>query len=444
MGNQGLTKEDLNVILSGYRSRNLSEYVLSTAEEDLTSGLSKSQVDLYAGRRLPDTNVKAMSEALHMGASQKLVRKLANMDEYRLKIVLAEIKGGMSEERILHVLSKDATAHGMQQLFSQLKMDMANTEEKKEPDMPKEEDSGKAQEPAQNRKDIAYRTEDIVKVMEPVFIRFTEGISEALKPGMECMSRMADHMNELETKLARDLGQVQEDRLNEEIDRLEKQVKELQRDLASSAGVIKSRETEIGRLKEEMAMIKESRTQGDAAIAGRTRKSGGSNVDYAGGEAYRENLTGLEHYVWNAPGGQKLDHGISAGMDLSRNAGVASGNRKDAGPGKKPRIAASCQAVLKTPDGTKIPVQIERTEVRRPKGVMAMAAKLFNGTQSQKALLKMLIDKRLSPEQLKEIKRAKDHHFADDELTDLIESDLPAEEMAGIIDVILADRRQVV
>ena len=72
---------------------------------------------------------------------------------------------------------------------------------------------------------------------------------------------------------------------------------------------------------------------------------------------------------------------------------------------------------------------------------MAMAAKLFGGTQSQKALLRMLIDKRLTPEQLKEIKRAKDNHFAEDELTDLIESDLPAEEMAGIIDVILSDRK---
>ena len=70
-----------------------------------------------------------------------------------------------------------------------------------------------------------------------------------------------------------------------------------------------------------------------------------------------------------------------------------------------------------------------------------MAAKLFNGTESQKALLKMLIEKRLTPEQLKEIKRAKDNHFEDDELTDLIESDLPAEEMAGIIDVIISDRK---
>lgn len=114
---------------------------------------------------------------------------------------------------------------------------------------------------------------------------------------------------------------------------------------------------------------------------------------------------------------------------------------KESTAGNKPMITGNCRTVLRTADGREIPIQIDRTEAKRPKGVMAMAAKLFNGTDSQKALLKMLIDRRLSPEQLKEIKRAKDSRFSDDELTDLIESDLPAEEMAGIIDVIISDRK---
>lgn len=400
MGNNGLSKDDLNVILSGYRKRNLSEYVISTAEADLKSGLGKNQVDLYAGRRLPDVNVKAMSEALHMGASAKLVRKLTNMDEYRLKIVLSEIKGGMAEDKILNVLSKDATAHGMQQLFSQIKEDMANTKEEKEPD--KNEDvkelseDGKTDESAAAFQDTPYKTEDIVKVMEPVLIKFTEGLTKALKPNLEYMSRMTESMHEIQSRFAGENGRDSEGRLNEELDRLEKQVKELQSDLASSAGVIRNKETEIGRLKEEMAMLKD-----------------GHNVM---GNAAKD--TGLKN-----------------------NTDAVSGRTVGSTPGKNPVIIGNCKTVLRAPDGTEIPVQIERTEARRPKGVMAMAAKLFNGTQSQKALLKMLIDKRLSPEQLKEIKRAKDNHFADDELTDLIESDLPAEEMAGIIDVIMADRK---
>ena len=107
---------------------------------------------------------------------------------------------------------------------------------------------------------------------------------------------------------------------------------------------------------------------------------------------------------------------------------------------KKAEIFGNYRTVLKTADGREIPVQIEKSEARRPGGMMAMAARLFGGTPSQKALLNMLIDKRLTPEQLKQIKRAKDSRFSEEELKDLIESGLPAEEMAGIIDVIVSDR----
>ena len=103
-------------------------------------------------------------------------------------------------------------------------------------------------------------------------------------------------------------------------------------------------------------------------------------------------------------------------------------------------INGNYQTYLTTADGRKIPVQIEHTQTRKPKGMLAMMSKLFTGTPSQKALLNMLIDSRLKPAQLAEIKRAKDNHFTDEELKDLIECDLPAEEMAGIINVIISDR----
>lgn len=103
-------------------------------------------------------------------------------------------------------------------------------------------------------------------------------------------------------------------------------------------------------------------------------------------------------------------------------------------------INGNYQTYLTTADGRKIPVQIEHTQTRKPKGMLAMMSKLFTGSPSQKALLNMLIDSRLKPAQLAEIKRAKDNHFTDEELKDLIECDLPAEEMAGIINVIISDR----
>ena len=445
MVNNGLSKEDLGVILSGYRQRNLSEFVMEMAEKDLTSGLSKSQVDLYANRRYSDAGVKGMSEALHMGASAKLVRKLANLDEYRSKIVLEEIRGGMSEDKILHVLSKDATAHGMQQLFSQIKEDMTNTKEEKEPDKnqnsAEQTDNGKCdrQNEASRSEYAAYRPEDIAKAMEPMFLKFTEGLTKALKPNLEYMNRVADSMNEMQSRFAEDKDREQENRFNQELDRLERQVKELQSDLASSAGVIRSKETEIGRLREEMAKMKDGPEEKKTGAG--EQKPAVNRSSYVG-----DGNVGSTVSAGSIPVGthrtmeETVYSSRFATADRRHKTEDGTGHLPVSATKKKSMITGNCQTVLRTADGREIPIQIERTEARRTKGMMAMAAKLFGGTQSQKALLNMLIDKRLTPEQLKEIKRAKDSHFSEDELTDLIESDLPAEEMAGIIDVIISDR----
>ena len=465
-----MSQEDLDYILSGYRQRNLSETVIALAENDLKSGLSKGQVDLYTARRLGEANARAMSEALHMGISPKLVKKLAMLDECRIGIILDELRGGMSEEKVLEVLSKDSSAHGMEELFSQIKEDMANAgddEPGPEDDVGKGMDSSKentgTSENVREQANPAFSPEDIAKAMEPMLTRLMDG------------------------------------RLNMEIDRLEKKVQELTGDLASSAGVIKNKEDELLRLREEMEKMKE-RKQEAAAVpkAAKPKKdaaasngavdhirAGDKGMEMADGAATVSNAMTFNDAatVQNAAtvkgmGAVKdsvvindstVANGSASVYDSSNNgvvktdglpkANVQFMNNESAG-GRNQDIKAvdgsalsqdiagkgisipegTYQTVLTTPDGKKIPVQIERTSPRKPKGMLAMAARLFKGTPAQKALLNMLIESRLDPAQLKEIKRAKDSHFTDEELKDLIESDLPAEEMAGIIDVIISDR----
>ena len=213
-------------------------------------------------------------------------------------------------------------------------------------------------------------------------MKLTEGLTEVLKPD--------------------------DNRFSAEIDRLERQVKELRSDLASSVGVIKSKESEIGRLREEMAKMKAGHEDSNAAPLVREPKP-------------------------------TADINLKSAKDI-KNTPEDSSNIVNNQSTKKAEIFGNYRTVLKTADGREIPVQIEKSEARRPGGMMAMAARLFGGTPSQKALLNMLIDKRLTPEQLKQIKRAKDSRFSEEELKDLIESGLPAEEMAGIIDVIVSDR----
>ena len=462
MADNKMSQEDLDYILSGYRQRNLSESVIALAESDLKGGLSKGQVALYTARRLEDVNARAMSEALHMGISPKLVKKLAMLDECRIGIILDELRGGMSEEKVLEVLSKDSSAHGMEELFSQIKEDMANAgddEPGPEDDVGKGMDSSKentgTSENVREQANPAFSPEDIAKAMEPMLTRLMDG------------------------------------RLNMEIDRLEKKVQELTGDLASSAGVIKNKEDELLRLREEMEKMKE-RKQEAAAVPKAAKQEdvtdSNATVDHAKAEANRvvtvdgaatvndamtikgaakvksvgavkdtaalnnSTVANVSATVYDsASNGAGTTDVLPKTNDQFMNNGiteVSNHNKMVDGSMQSQDIAGkgisipegTYQTVLTTPDGKKIPVQIERTAPRKQKGMLAMAARLFKGTPAQKALLNMLIESRLDPAQLKEIKRAKDSHFTDEELKDLIESDLPAEEMAGIIDVIISDR----
>lgn len=379
-----ISQNDIIVLLDGYRKRGLSEEMLELVENDLKNGLTKSQVDIYAAKKVSIVCARAVSEAQHLGATSKLAHRLIGMDEYRLGIVMEEFRGGLSEEKILKVLSMEAPAHGIQELFDHVKEDMASAgDDKEEKGLHKDGDVVTT-----NQADAAlpgapaaltYTPEDIAKAMEPMITRIMDG------------------------------------RLNTEIDRLERRVSELQSDLASSAGVIKNKEGEISRLREEMEKMKERQVNKETTVevqAARKPDNPGCNIS-------------TEAYVNAVVGKMKAQTQNSMMSDKTP---------------QQVNINGNYQTYLTTADGRKIPVQIEHTQTRKPKGMLAMMSKLFTGTPSQKALLNMLIDSRLKPAQLAEIKRAKDNHFTDEELKDLIECDLPAEEMAGIINVIISDR----
>lgn len=397
MVDKRLSDSDIKLLLQGYKAKGISEPIIELAKKDLEYGLPKDMVDLYIVPAIGEINAKAMSEALHLGASSKLVKKFKKLNEYQIRLVLSELKGGMSEESIIGVITTNATAHDMERMFTQIKKDMSGAKLEKEKETKQPDEKGESN---TDGKPAVIDADEVVRAIEPIFERFAQGIVEAVKPNRESLDDVAGMIKNWETQMAESKNREAENRLNEELDRLEKQVEELKSDLASSAGVIKSKEEEISRLREEMLTMRENQIA-ESKEPVREQKPNQTP------ESVKTN--------------RKPDE-----KQVMQTSGTA--------------VYGNCQTMLRAPDGTMIPVHIERTEAKRPKGVAAMAAKLFGGTPSQKSLLNMLIEGRLDKEQLKEIKRARDQRFSDDEIKDLIECGLPAEEMAGIIDVVMSDR----
>ena len=93
------------------------------------------------------------------------------------------------------------------------------------------------------------------------------------------------------------------------------------------------------------------------------------------------------------------------------------------------------------PDGSLIPVHIERTQKKKNKGLFGFAGRIFGKDSKQNALLQQLIDEKLNSDQISMIKRAVKSRLSDTEVKDLINCNLSATEMNGLIDVVIADRQ---
>lgn len=102
-----------------------------------------------------------------------------------------------------------------------------------------------------------------------------------------------------------------------------------------------------------------------------------------------------------------------------------------------------CQTMIRFADGTVVPVDVDRPAAMDKKAFASVAGRMFGKKSPQNALVRQLINKKLTASQLKVIKRAVQYRFSDRDLKDLIDSDLPAEEMSGIIDVVMANRGAV-
>ena len=90
-----------------------------------------------------------------------------------------------------------------------------------------------------------------------------------------------------------------------------------------------------------------------------------------------------------------------------------------------------------TADGKVIPIQVERTERKSPFGIAALMSKLLPKS-STKTILTRMIEGRYSGEQLAELEFAYSKGLDENEVNELIEANLPADEMHGIINVVAA------
>lgn len=449
MAEKVLSGQDIGWILSEYRKKGITDDVIEIAKRDLESGVSKDQISFYMVSGFDKDKVEAYSYAIHKCVPDSILKKMRKFDKYQLRLVANEYDAGMDEESIIKIVSKEVSAYAMESMFSKIRRQMTqtkvkepepeiqisddqtagngtesnaenNTNEKSEHDAggtvqnesdsdmngskTEDNDNGDKKAGEENVKDgntangtlvNVIRIEEVGAILNGIAEGFSKTIMEAIRPNQEYMGELTKAL----VNMSNTSNKEAEAGLNSMIDQLDRRVKDLSRDLSDSGKVIADKESEITRLKKEMEQMKKDYENG--YIAGNVQAGGSMN-----GSAVKQPHENVNNQV-------KMQAGNSSAVD--------------------------CRVLVKDSDGTTRSINVERVEKRNGKGISNVAAKLFGTTPMKRSLLTYLIGGKLNPDQLKQIKYALEKGLTDAEIKDLIESGLPAEEMAGIVDIVAAE-----
>jgi len=431
-----LSDDEISKMMSDYRNGGFSGEVLEIAEKDLRLGVTKEQQSWYMVKTFDPAKVRSLSEAIREQMPDSLIKLLYRLDRYQIDVVIKQYKAGIPEDELVKVIHKKYSAHDMQMVFDKMQKELMNTKPAPVEEAVREAKAIDQQEdtiqpkPAEAKQEEKQAKETSVVDNPPTEKESLEEkiITEDSKPAVENMQE--DHSTTDEQNVAEQvtnevfmksiekmmekftdtidklvssntnnsIDPVAEKRLNATIDDMEKKIKSLNKELEMSAGIIATKESEIAGLKERVRKMEEVQT---------TTKEDNRLLQYA----QRMNKT-----VNDTPQ-QTSEHSES-----------------------QVKITSDMAYSMTMPDGSVVPVRIEHNEKKNQKGMAALASRFFNGSPWQKSLLNMLIDGHLNTDQLVAIKKARDYHFSDQEIKELIESGLPAEEMSGIIEVVMADR----
>ncbi len=387
-----LSEDEINRIMSDYRGGGYSNEVLEIAENDLRCGITREQQSWYMVKTFEPAKVRSLSEAIRENIPDSLIKLMYRLDRYQIDVVVRQFKAGIPEDELAKVIRKKYSAHDMQMVFDKLQKELMNTKPAPEENETLEYDISEEKVPNNNESENNEfeKTDSTEKEKVPEQTVETKSI-----PATDnCVS--SDEQN-VEDKLSNEVlmksFETMMEKLNSTIDNLTAVDSVAEQRLNATIDDMEKRIKSLNKELEMSAGIIAERENEIAQLKERVRE-----MEDNGTEPKKDG--GLEQYA------ERVDTNVTMTM----------------------------------PDGSVVPLRIEHTENKNHKGMAGFATRFFNGNLWQKSLLNMLIDGHLNKDQLAAIKQARDYNFSDQEIKELIESGLPAEEMSGIIEVVMSDR----
>ncbi len=417
-------KSKQDEIISSFKNENYDEEVIALVKDDLEAGLSEDQVSIYKVRRLKSKERQLISKGMRLGIPSEVISDMVNhkYKEAQYTAVIDEYESGTDISVIKDVMSEFRTGHDITETFRQVKERMADTKEKPaEPETTEDKTEDAVSENLPSEGGGSSSTGGVISSKD-----FLDSVRLMMDTFSNTMQMQFDHMNKRDDEYRQAHDSETEKILNDKISSLESALEDSRKDLSAASSVVSEKEQMIksmqsdidSRTKELSAKddeIKKLREEMEQMKAGNIPMNGSGSSAMAGGTQGNQNI----QYAF-------------AGNNSPKNTQSTAESRVQ-GAGHTPNYTMN----LTTANGNQIPLQVERTERKSQSGLSALMSK-FLPKGPAKTLLTRMIEGRYSGEQMTEIIYAYEKHLNEDEVQELLDANLPADEMHGIINVVAA------
>lgn len=382
-----MSEQDIGEVMAQLRrTGRYNDDVLKLVQADLEYGLSRDEVDIYLMRKLPIEVKRKLSEALHEGCGTELVTVFADagINTHQIETAINYYNAGVPFEVIKSVIAQNMNAHGMKEAYKKVLAQMKAVQGTSEEDLEKVDKTYVDLLFEEMRKivsQIGYdekRFDELnAKIKEIAGGKASDKELEELYQKMAdkdaIISNQQDNINQANSALAR---------LRRESDEKEEEKKKMQETIGKLNGQLLEKDEQIATLKEQKVEPTMQPAESEASI---TPPGTVPLKDASGNVVY----------------------GIPVHYAIAYKAEGA----------KEPEVTV-----------------IERTE-RKNVGFASMFAKLSFKKKSRQDIVKLVASGNLTPEQLVQIRIGIEKKLTENQLINLINNNVPADQMKEIIEI---------
>jgi len=382
-----MSEQDIGEVMAQLRrTGRYNDDVLKLVQADLEYGLSRDEVDIYLMRKLPIEVKRKLSEALHEGCGTELVTVFADagINTHQIETAINYYNAGVPFEVIKSVIAQNMNAHGMKEAYKKVLAQMKAVQGTSEEDLEKVDKTYVDSLFEEMRKIISQigydekRFDELnVKIKEIAGGKASDKELEELYQKMAdkdaIISNQQDNINQANSALAR---------LRRESDEKEEEKKKMQETIGKLNGQLLEKDEQIAALKEQKVEPTMQPAESEASI---TPPGTVPLKDASGNVVY----------------------GIPVHYAIAYKAEGA----------KEPEVTV-----------------IERTE-RKNVGFASMFAKLSFKKKSRQDIVKLVASGNLTPEQLQQIRIGMEKKLTENQLLNLINNNVPADQMKEIIEI---------